>query len=361
MDYLKPTLSSLGWSSFFESTFAPLRELGYLPARIAVEHRRAYILYTEAGELAGEAAGKLYHGADSAADLPKVGDWVAVSPLVGEPKAIIRQVLPRRTKFSRKAAGMQDTEQIIASNIDRLFIMQGLDHDFNLRRLERYLVMAWESGADPVILLNKADLHDTVDEFIVAVEEIAPSVPVLTLSAHTGAGMEELGRMLKEGETVAFIGSSGVGKSTLINRLLGEERLKTAEVRTDDSRGRHTTTHRELFILPGGGLVIDTPGLRELQLWYSEDGLGETFSDIEKLAERCHFTDCTHSHETRCAVLEALQNGDLSPERYASFQKLQKEIYALEARKDRRAQREKERKISLAIKDFYRITGKKKG
>jgi ribosome biogenesis GTPase len=355
-----PTLSSLGWSPFFEATFAPLRELRLIPARVAVEHRRAYVLYTEAGELAGEAAGKLYHGAGSAADLPKVGDWVAVSPLVGEPKAIIRQVLPRRTKFSRKAAGEHDTEQVIAANIDRLFIVQGLDHDFNLRRLERYLVMAWESGAEPVILLNKADLCGNVEEYTGAVAEIAPGVPVIAISAREGLGIEELGRLLREGETVAFIGSSGVGKSTLINRLLGADHLKTAEVRAADSRGRHTTTHRELFLLPGGGLVIDTPGLRELQLWYSEQGLDETFADIEELARNCHFADCTHSHESKCAVLEALRSGSLSQARYASYQKLLKEMSALEARTDRRAKRKKQKKIKLAQKEFYRIAGKKK-
>ena len=356
-----PTLSSLGWSPFFETAFAPLREFSLIPARVAVEHRRAYILYTEKGELAGEAAGKLFHGADSAADLPKVGDWVAVSPLVGEPKAVIRQVLPRRTKFSRKAVGDQDVEQIIAANIDRLFIVQGLDHDFNLRRLERYLIMAWEGGAEPVILLNKADLCDNVAEYDAAVEEIAPGVPVLALSARTGAGLEEMESMLREGETVAFIGSSGVGKSTLINILLGEERMRTAEVRADDSRGRHATTHRELFILPAGGLVIDTPGLRELQLWYSEEGLEEVFADIEELAKNCHFADCTHSHETRCAVIEAFRSGTLSPKRYESYQKLQTEISALKARRDRRAQREKQKKISTAAKEFYRLVGKKKG
>ncbi len=355
-----PTLVSLGWSPFFETAFAPLRELGMIPARVAVEHRRAFILYTEEGELAGEAAGKLYHGAESAADLPKVGDWVAASRLIGEPKAIIRAVLPRRTKFSRKAPGEQDVEQVIAANIDRLFIVQGLDHDFNLRRLERYLVMAWEGEAEPVILLNKADLCENIEEYVSAVEQIAPGVKTLPLSARTGAGLESMRDMLREGETVAFIGSSGVGKSTLTNRLLGEDVLKTAEVRTADSRGRHTTTRRELFILPGGALVIDTPGLRELQLWYSGEGLSETFADIEKLARNCHFADCTHFHETRCAVLDALRNGTISQSRYESYQKLQKEIAALEARKDRRAQREKEKKLSLTLKEYYRITGKKR-
>ena len=262
-----PTLISLGWSPFFETSFAPLRELGCIPARVAVEHRRAFVLYTEEGELAGEATGRLFHAASSAAELPKVGDWAAVSLLVGEPKAVIRRVLPRRTKFSRKAAGDKDVEQVIAANIDRLFIVQGLDHDFNLRRLERYLVMAWESGAEPVILLNKADLRGDADDFALAAAEIAPGVTVIPLSARTGEGLEQMGRLTPEGETVAFIGSSGAGKSTLINLLLGADRLKTAEVRAADSRGRHTTTRRELIFLPGGGLVIDTPGLRELQLW----------------------------------------------------------------------------------------------
>lgn len=356
-----PTLESLGWSPFFEEAFAPLREFGFTPARVVVEHRRAFLLQSETGEVAGEASGKLYHTACSAAELPKVGDWVAVTLLEREPKAIIHHVLPRKTKFSRKAAGEREVEQVIAANIDLLFIIQGLDNNFNLRRLERYLVMAWESRATPVIILNKADICPRTEEHLAAASKIAPGVAAYAVSAHTGAGMDEIARLPKEGETVAFIGSSGVGKSTIINRLLGSEVLRTAQVREDDSRGRHTTTHRELFILPGSGLVIDTPGMRELQLWYAEEGLEETFADIEELARRCRFADCTHSHEVRCAVLEALDRGEITSERYASYQKLQKETAYMESRRDSRTQREKKKKISLAVKEFYRITGKKRG
>lgn len=320
------SLETLGWSSFFEQNFASMGEMGFEPGRVAVERKNSYLIYTGAGEYTAEASGKLLFSADSPADLPKVGDWVAATVFKSEGKAIIHHVLPRKSSFSRKMAGNRTDEQIIATNIDSLFIMQGLDNDYNPRRLERYLVMAYESRANPVIVLNKSDLCDNVAQKAAEVETIAAGAPVLALSAKTSQGLAPLLDFIKPGQTVAFIGSSGVGKSTLINTLLGSEVQKTREVRLDDARGRHTTTHRELILMPQGGLLIDTPGMREMQLWGAGDGMADTFTDIDRLAARCHFRDCTHTREAKCAVLAALDSGELDASRYQSYLKLQKEL-----------------------------------
>jgi ribosome biogenesis GTPase / thiamine phosphate phosphatase len=333
------TLASLGWGPFFEDAFRPYREEGLLPARVAVQHRGGYVLLTEDGELEAEAARRLVRSGELAA----VGDWVAVRRL-SEEQAIVEAVLPRRTVFSRKETMDRVGEQVVAANVDTVFLVSALGHDLNLRRLERYLTAGWDSGAEPVVVLTKSDLHPgEVDEAVAAVEGIAFGVPVHAASNVTKEGLDALDRYLGPGRTVALLGSSGVGKSTLVNSLLGEERMATAAVREDDERGRHTTSHRELVQLPGGALLLDTPGMRELQLWVDEEALDTAFADVSELAAQCRFSDCTHDHEPGCAVAAALEDGRLDPQRWASYRKLQAEIRALEIRQDK-ALRSEQRK-----------------
>ena len=311
----------------------------------------------EAAELAAELPGRVRHRAASRIELPAVGDWVAVQPGPAEGKAVVRAVLPRQSAFVRKEAGAHTEGQVVAANVDVVFLVNGLDHDLNLRRLERYLTVVWESGAAPVVLLNKADLCPDVEERIGEVQTVALGVPVLAISATSGDGLEALDGHMAEGRTAAFLGSSGVGKSTIINRLLGAEVLKTSPVRSDDSRGRHTTTHRELIHVPGRGIVIDTPGMRELRLWADEDGLGRAFADVEALAAQCRFRDCAHRGEPGCAVQAALAEGTLDPGRWLSYGKLQRELRHLEQRqnhKARLAQKARGKQIALASRRLKR-------
>lgn len=331
------SLTELGWNEHFEQ-HRP--DDGLVPGRVAVEHRGAYAVYTDEGEAWSEVSGKLRYDADGRGELPAVGDWVALQ-LRPEGKATIRAVLPRRTKISRKVNLSETEEQVLAANIDTIFLVSSLNRDLNMRRLERYLATAWESGAEPAIVLNKADLCpvDERAELVAEVEAVAFGVPVHTVSAVTGEGLDELRPYLVPGRTVVLLGSSGVGKSTLINRVLGIEQLETQEIREGDDRGRHTTTHRELIAVPGGGLVIDTPGLRELQLWgESSGGLGEAFQDVTDLAATCRFADCAHETEPGCAVRAAIDSGTLPPDRLESYRKLQRELARLERRRDSRAQ-----------------------
>jgi ribosome biogenesis GTPase len=337
------SLGALGWSAHFAEAYRPFEGDGFVPGRVAVQHRGAYVVWTEAGELSAELAGRLRHDGTDGADLPVTGDWVVLRPYPDGSGATIHAVLPRRTAFSRTEAFRAVSEQVLAANVDAVFVVTGLDGDLNLRRLERYLATAWESGADPVIVLSKADLCPDVPGAVAEVETVALGVSIHAVSCVTGQGIDELRPHLGGNRTVALLGSSGVGKSTLINCLLGEEALATGEVRTD-GRGRHTTTARELVALPGGGIVLDTPGLRELQLWDAGEGLGTTFGDVEALFEQCRFRDCRHEKEPGCAVKRALADGSLDQDRYRSYQKLQRELRMLELKQDQRARAEEGKK-----------------
>ena len=348
-------LESLGWNSDFEAEFQAHAKDGYSVARVALEHRGSYRVYTASGELPAVLTGRLRFIASSQAELPAVGDWVVISQPHGESRTQIHAVLPRRSKFSRKAAGSETQEQVVAANIDTVFLVQGLDGDFNTRRLERYLVAAYESNATPVVILNKADLCDDVEQKLREVEATAFGIAAYAISSIDGRGVDRLDKYIGRGLTVAFLGSSGVGKSTLINRLIGENVQKTAEVREHDSRGRHTTTHRELIVLKSGGVLIDTPGMRELQLWDAGDSLGETFGDIESIAAACHFSDCSHKSEPGCAVREAIEQGSLERDRFDNYLKMEKELEYLDSKMDAKLhlrRKSREKKIHRAFRSI---------
>lgn len=351
-------LEDIGWSPYFDKNFKTYKEKGFKAARIYVEHRNVYGIYSEYGDMAGEIPGRLRHELSSAGDYPAVGDWVAVSPVLGEGKALIQGVLPRKSKFSRKTAGNITEEQVVASNIDTVMLVASLNSNFNLRRIERYLTMAWESNANPVIVLSKADLCSDVDEKRREVEAIAFGVPVHVVSALSGMGMNGLKQRIKKGSTTALLGSSGVGKSSIINYLADSNIQEVGEIRESDGRGRHTTTSRNLIILPDGGIILDTPGMRELQLWNGSEGAAETFDDIQKLAQGCRFKNCTHSGEPGCAVRQAVEEGYVDAERIESYHKLNKEIRYIEEKQRKIARRAKKKlcnKKQVRIKPKYDI------
>ena len=354
------TLTELGWDKTRAEQFEPHAAAGMIPGRVAVQHRGAYDVLTENGELRCDVAGRLYDESSSPADLPAVGDWVALTPRPDERAGTIQAILPRRTKFSRKTAWQAAEEQVAAANVDVVFIVTSLNEDINLRRLERYLILTRESGADPVILLTKSDLGSSPDATLEEVRSIAFEVPVHAVSSVTGDGLDAVRAYLRPGVTAALLGSSGVGKSTLINRLLGEELLATREIR-GDGRGRHTTTRRELVQLANGALVIDTPGMRELQLWVADDGLEASFTDVTSLFEHCRFSDCRHESEPGCAVKAALADGTLEPERWQSYLQLQAELEHLERKLDARAaseQRRRWRTLAREGREARRFKGK---
>jgi ribosome biogenesis GTPase len=338
---------ALGWTPALTQAFAPFGAEGLDAARVAVEHQHLYGLYTPHGELLADVSGHLRHHARSRLDFPVAGDWVAIRSRVGEGRATIQAMLPRKSLFARQAAGDETEEQPLAANIDTVFLVMGLDRDYNPRRFERYLALAMRSGAEPVSLLTKPDLCPQAEERRREIESMG--VPVRVLSPKHGEGVEGLAPYLSPGATVALLGSSGVGKSTLINRLLGEERLKTREVRLSDDRGRHTTTHRELIVLPGGALIIDTPGMREIQLSETADVDG-SFTDIAALATACRFTNCRHEAEPGCAVLGAVADGSLGAERLESHRKLQKELQHQVVRVDQRARLEQKKRWKVVHK-----------
>lgn len=364
-------IENLGWNSFFAQHFEQFGKQDLIPARVAREQKGSYLIFCEPGELTAEISGKMRHQAATKAELPTVGDWVVINARPKEGTATINALLPRQTGFSRKAVlagGMKDSggrteEQILAANIDTVFLVNGLDRDYNLRRIERYLAIAWDSGASPVIVLNKSDLCDDLESRVEEVKSSALGVPVCPMSAAENQGLDVLNEYLIAGRTAVFLGSSGVGKSTIINGLLGTDQLRVQEVREDDQRGRHTTTHRELIILPTGGIVIDTPGLREIQVWTDKEGLSRTFHDIEEFAESCRFRDCKHQGEPGCAVQQAIEDGTLDAKRFRNYLKLQKELEFLALRQEkhglRQAQREFDKKIRQRLKELKKLNNKR--
>ena len=331
-------LYRLGWDEGWDAAFAEHRAAGLAPARVAIQHRGAYDLMTADGEVRASAATRLF----KLDELPAVGDWVGLDPET----LLVEAVLPRRTSISRKEVWQATREQVLAANIDVAFLVQALPLDFNPRRLERYLAMAWESGAQPVVLLTKSDLVDDVSPYLEEVEAVTlGSCPALAVSAKTGDGLDGLRPFLEPNRTAVLLGSSGVGKSTIVNELAGEDLLATQEVREDDQRGRHTTTHRELIVLAAGGVVLDTPGIRELQLWDAD--LEQTFGDVEEIARRCRFSDCAHDREPGCAIRDALADGSLPAERWHSYVKLQKELEAIEVRRNHLLRQERVREYKI--------------
>jgi ribosome biogenesis GTPase len=345
-------LDALGWSESLAAAHAPHHGLGRAPARVVAEDRGSYHVVGATGEQRAAVSGRFRFEADEdPAAFPAVGDWVVIEGgVTGE--TIIHAVLPRRSALVRQAAGRRTAAQVVGANLDVVFVVASLNGDLNPRRLERYVAVAWESGAEPVVLLSKADLGANLDDALVAVHAVAAGADVLVVSSFDGRGVEDVRTRIGPGRTAAFVGSSGVGKSTLLNRLAGAEVAVTREIREDDARGRHTTTRRELHLLPGGGLVLDTPGMRELQLW-DGDALDRTFADVDELVASCRFGNCTHHGEPGCAVEAALADGSLDRDRHASWQKLQREAAHHERRVDvlsRNAERKRWKQIHKAVR-----------
>ena len=344
-------LAQLGWDDTFATAFEHWAAKAEVePGRVVIEFNHIYRVWTKDAELEATVSGRLKHHAARRSELPAVGDWVVIRRRRAGDQAAIVAVLPRRSWFSRKVAGTVTDEQIVAANVDVAFIAMALDADFNLRRLERYLLLARESGAEPVILLTKPDVSNALPAQVADVRSVAGELPVHVVSPKWNEGIEQVAAYLTRWRTGALLGSSGVGKSTIINRLVGEDVQKTREVRAADSKGRHTTMHRELVVLPAGGLIIDTPGMRELQLWDVRDAVRETFDDIETFAAGCHFTDCRHRGEPRCAVKAASADGRLVPSRLESYLRLQDELVVLARQQGEHARIEEKRRSKVAGK-----------
>jgi len=356
-------LADLGWNDFLQERVEPLLVGGAEVARVAEHHRTEYVLFSSQGELRATVAGKIRLTAEGKGDFPVVGDWVVIEPRPGESFARITEIVPRKTRFSRKTAGTETEEQVLAANIDTAFWVTSLNSEFNTRRMERYLAAVSESGARPAVILNKADLGTPQDiermtgDFV----SIAPDVPFHVVSAMKKEGFEALAPYLARGSTVVFLGMSGVGKSSIVNVLSGKTVRKVTGIRESDDRGRHTTSTRQLIILPGGGMVIDTPGIRELQLWDSPGSFSGSFGDIESLAGECRFADCSHETEPGCAVKEAVEDGRLDRKHYENYLKLRREIARIESQKDVRSrivEKRRQRQFGRLIKDMKKHSQK---
>jgi ribosome biogenesis GTPase / thiamine phosphate phosphatase len=339
--------NDLGWDDGFAAALEPYDNC--IPARVSAQHRGEYDVLAERGELRAHVAGRLRHEASSGADLPAVGDWVALRD------ETIHAVLPRRSAFLRKVAWSQTEAQVLAANIDTVFVLTGLDEDFSPRRIERYLTLAWESGATPALVLTKADLCRDPLALLVEAEQVALGVSTHVVSNLTGEGLDGLAPYLGPAKTVALLGSSGVGKSSLANRLLGGDVQVTKEL-AGDGTGRHTTTARELFRLPSGALLVDTPGLREVQLWDADEGIQEAFADIDELAADCRFNDCAHMREPGCAVQAAIDEGRLPRERLQSYRALQRELKRLAMKQDARLRSEERKKWVKQVRSRRKVS-----
>jgi ribosome biogenesis GTPase len=344
-------IEQYGWSDALDGAFAEHAGAGYTPARVVAQHRDGYVVVTRDGEMRASAAGRLIHEAGEAG-YPAVGDWVALALNEGEQSATIHAVLPRRTAFVRRAADSVQTVQVMAANVDVVFIVTSMNADFNPRRIERYLAAAWQSGARPVVVLTKSDLSADPEAQVAELAAVAGDCPILPVSARDGLGLDALLAQVGPGETCVLIGSSGVGKSTLVNAFLGQDRMATQAIREADDQGRHTTSHRELVLLPGGGLILDTPGIREVGLIDADEGVGVVFDDIEDLTRECRFNDCSHANEPGCAVQGALASGALNPARWAHFNKLGEELAAVEGKADRVAKAAERNRLAAQQKSY---------
>jgi ribosome biogenesis GTPase len=358
-------LNDLGWNDFFSNQLKLINNPSYFAGRIGNVQKGNYLILWEKDDLWGKTSGALVHRTKLASELPVVGDWVAFSWNTGDSTAVIHRILKRKNKIIRSAAGSRRDispsvaeEQVIAANVDQAFIVSGLDRDYNLRRIERYLTLVYDSGATPIIILNKADLCSDPETLQHEVESVAFGVPVHTISAQSRSNLEPVRNYLAPGTTSVLLGSSGVGKSTMINKLLGAERQAVREISQHVGKGTHTTTSRELLILPGGGVLIDNPGMRELQLLVDDDSLDQTFQDIEELAMACRFSDCNHHNEPGCAVKKAVRSGELDPDRYASYIKLRQEVDIV-AEREVKGFKLVEKDMLRKIKNYQRNTIKK--